>query len=185
MTTTGQKITAEDLLRMPGAGFRFRSELVNGELVIKPLADAEHGFLAMEVSCRLAEHVRSRKLGQVHATGTGFRLASNPDTVRAPDVAFISRQRLEEVGEMEGYWPGPPDLAVEVISPNDTYTEVEDKVLAWLNAGTRMVVVVNPRTETVTVYRSLSDVTILTKNDTLDGKDVVPGWTLAIEDLFV
>lgn len=185
MTTSGQRITAEDLLRLPDDGYRFCSELVNGELIIKPLADAVHGFLAMKVSCRLAEHVQSRKLGQVHATGTGFRLASNPDTVRAPDAAFISRQRIEEIGDVEGYWPGPQDLAVEVISPNDTYTEVEDKVLSWLDAGTRMVIVLNPRQQNVAVYRSRTDIAILTKSDTIDGKDVVPGWTLAIEDLFV
>lgn len=184
MTTTGQKITAEDLLRLPGDGFHFRSELLKGELIKRPLAAAEHGLLAMKVGWKLAEHVRSRELGQVYAAGTGFHLDWNPDTVRSPDVAFISQQRIEEIGDVEGYWPGPPDLAVEVASPSDTYTEVEDKVLAWLNAGTRMVVVVNPRTESVTVYRSLSDVTILTNNDTLDGQDIVPGWTLAIEDLF-
>ena len=91
---------------------------------------------------------------------------------------------MEEVGAIESYWPGAPDLAVEVISPGDTYTQVEDKVIDWLRAGTRMVVVVNPRRATVTVYRSLEEIVILTENDTLDGQDVVPGWTLAIKDLF-
>ena len=183
MTTTGQKITAEDLLRMPDDGFRY--ELVKGELRKMAPAGMRHGYLANRVAWRLTQHVEAHKLGYVCTAEPGFRLASNPDTVRAPDVAFIGQERVEEIGDVEGYWPGAPDLAVEVISPNDIYTEVEDKVLAWLDAGTRMVVVVNPRRETVTVYRSLSDVTILTKNDTLEGKDVVPGWTMAIEDLFV
>jgi Uma2 family endonuclease len=183
MTTTGRKITAEDLLSMPDDCYRY--ELVKGELRKMAPAGKRHGVLAIRVTGPLWQHVQAYQLGEVCAAETGFRLSSSPDTVRAPDVAFISQQRLEEIGDVEGYWPGAPDLAVEVISPNDNYTEVEDKVLAWLDAGTRMVLVVNPRTETVTVYRSLSDVTILTKNDTLEGKDAVPGWTLAIEDLFV
>src|SRR5712692_7326151 len=81
----------------------------------------------------------------VYAAETGFWISSDPDTVRAPDVAFVSQRRLDELGDVEGYWPGAPDLVVEVISPSDTYTEVEEKVLEWLEAGARMVVVVNPR----------------------------------------
>jgi Uma2 family endonuclease len=159
--------------------------LVKGDLIIKPLPDAEHGFLAMRIGGRLAEHVWSRKLGQVYMTGTGFQPAWDPDTVYAPDVAFISRQRLEEVGDVEGYRPGAPDLAIEVISPNDTYNEVQDKVLTWLETGTRMVVVLNPRRRTVTVYRSRTDITVPMGEDVLDGQDVVPGWTLPVKDLFV
>jgi Uma2 family endonuclease len=184
MTTAAKKFTAEELLRLPGDGFRFRSELVKGELRKYPLADAEHGFLAAKVGWKLAQHVESHKLGQVYATGTGFQLASNPDTVRAPDVAFVSQQRIDEVGRVRGYWPGAPDMAIEVVSPHDTHTEVQDKVLTWLDAGTRMVVVVNPRQQTVAVYRSRTDIAILTRTDTLDGYDVVPGWTLPIADLF-
>jgi Uma2 family endonuclease len=182
MTATGQKITAEELLRMPDDGCRY--ELVEGELRRMAPAGKPHGVLAIRVTGPLWLHVETHQLGEVCAAETGFRLASNPDTVRAPDVAFISRQRLEEVGEVEGYWPGAPDLAVEVISPNDPYTEVQGKVLAWLEAGTRMVVVVNPRQQTVAVYRSRTDIAILTETDTLDGQDVVPGWTLPIADLF-
>lgn len=182
MTTANQKITAEDLLRMPDDGFRY--ELVNGELIKMAPAGREHGYLAMRVGGPLWQYVETHQLGEVYAAETGFQLASNPDTVRAPDVAFVSQQRLEEAGPVRGYWPGAPDLAVEVISPNDTYTEVQDKVLTWLDAGTRMVVVLNPRRRTVTVYRSRTDITILTENDTLDGRDVVPGWTLPVADLF-
>jgi Uma2 family endonuclease len=180
--TTAQIVTAEELLQMPDDGFRY--ELVKGELVKMAPAGHGHGVLAMEIGWRLAQHVAAYSLGQVCAAETGFRIASNPDTVRAPDVAFISQGRVEEVGPVEGYWPGAPDLAVEVISPSDIYAQVEDKVLDWLHAGTLMVVVVNPRQARVTVYRSLKDIVILTGNDTLDGKDVVPGWTLAIQDLF-
>lgn len=91
---------------------------------------------------------------------------------------------ISEAGEPHGYWPGAPDLAVEVVSPEDVYTELEEKVLEWLEAGTRMVVVVNPRKRAVTVYRSLSDVVVLTNHDILDGGDVVPGWKLPLGNLF-
>ena len=105
--------------------------------------------------------------------------------MRAPDVAFVSRQRLEAVGETEGYWPVAPDVAVEVISPSDRYTDVEDKVVEWLEAGSRMVLVVNPRQRAVTVYYSRTDVVRLTEEDTLEGGEVVPGWQLPIREVFV
>lgn len=103
--------------------------------------------------------------------------------MRAPDVAFVRRDRVEEVGEVEGYWPGPPDLAVEVVSPGDLYTEVEEKVLGWLEAGSRMVVVVDPRNRTVS-QRSQTEVQVLTERDTLYGGDVVQGWGLPVPDIF-
>ena len=124
-------------------------------------------------------------LGIVYAAETGFKLASNPDVVRAPDVAFIRRDRVEEVGDVEGYWPGAPDLAVEVISPSDTYAEVQEKVFDWLEAGTKMVILVMPRKRAVTVYRSLTDIIMLTEHDVLDGGDVVPGWKVPVRELFV
>jgi Uma2 family endonuclease len=182
MATTRKLVTAEDLLRMPDDGFRY--ELVQGELRKMAPAGKRHGVLAIRITWPLAQYVEAHELGEVCAAETGFQLASNPDTVRAPDVAFISRQRLEEVGEVEGYWPGAPDLAVEVISPNDTYTEVQDKILTWLEAGTRMVIILNPRRRTVTVYRSCTDITVLTEENVLDGQDVVPGWRLPIKELF-
>ena len=111
-------------------------------------------------------------------------VSSDPDTVRAPDAAFVSRERLEEVGETDGYWPGAPDLVVEVISPNDRYTEVEEKVAEWLEAGARMVIVVNPRRHSVRVHRSPSDVIDLAEGDVIDGADVVPGWTIPISEIF-
>jgi Uma2 family endonuclease len=177
-------MTAEELLRMPDDGYRFRSELVKGELRKYPLAESEHGYVTMNVGSRLEQYVEANKLGTVYAAGTGFQIAFNPDTVRAPDVAFISQRRIEEVGDVQGYWPGPPDLAVEVVSPSDIYTDVADKVMDWLDAGTQMVMVVDPRRETVTVYRSRTDITILTGDDQLDGGEVVPGWTLNIRELF-
>ena len=180
--TTSARITAEELLKMPDDGLRY--ELVKGELRRYPFAESQHGYVTMNAGSRLASHVEANKLGTVYAAGTGFQIAFSPDTVRAPDVAFVSRQRIGDVKPTRGYRAGAPDLAVEVISPSDTYTEVEDKVHDWLDAGTLMVIVVNPRRQTVTVYRSRTDIVILTKDDQLDGKDVVPGWTLRVEELF-
>jgi Uma2 family endonuclease len=131
----------------------------------------------------LAKFVHDHGLGQVVA-GTGFQLASSPDTVRAPAVGFVTTARLPADDSLEGYYPGAPDLAVEVISPSDLYTEVDEKVAEWLEHGTLMVLVINPRRRTVAVHRPGRDVRILGIDATLDGEDVVPGWTLAVRDLF-
>jgi Uma2 family endonuclease len=182
MSTATQLLTAEDLLRMPEDGHRY--ELVKGELTKMPPAGNIHGKRTMRLGWRLARHVEANDLGVVFAAETGFRLASNPDTVRAPDVAFVIKTRVEEVGEFEGFWPGAPDLAVEVISPGDSYTEVEEKVEEYLQAGARAVWVVDPRRRTITVYRSLTDITILTENDTLEGGHLIPGFSCRVAEVF-
>jgi len=179
--TTQVQTTADELLRLPRGKNSY--ELIRGELKTMAPAGYEHGKLAMEFATLLNIHVKANKLGQVTAAETGFKLTTNPDTVRAPDAAFISQQRLDEVGPVQGYWPGAPDLAVEVISPNDLYTEVSEKVTEWLKAGSKMVVVINPRTEQVLVHMP-GDVNVLEGDDTLDGGDVVPGWQLPIKELF-
>jgi Uma2 family endonuclease len=119
------------------------------------------------------------------ATGEpGFRLTTDPDTVRAPDVAFVRHDRLPVGEAARGFFQGAPDLAVEVISPNDLYTEVDEKVGEWLEHGTRMVFVVNPRRQTVAVHRPGQPVRVLGIDDTLDGEDVIPGWIFPIRNLF-
>jgi Uma2 family endonuclease len=183
MATANQLVTAEELLRMPDDGYRY--ELVRGELRKMAPAGYLHGRIAINITTPLDRHVRAHNLGVVCAAETGFKLASNPDVVRAPDVAFIRRERVEEVGDVEGYWPGAPDLAVEVISPSDTYADVQEKVVDWIEAGTRMILLVMPRKRTVTIYRSLTDIVMLTEHETLDGADVVPGWKLPVRELFV
>jgi Uma2 family endonuclease len=182
VTTQVQLTTAAELLRYQGDGFRY--ELVKGELKKMAPAGNEHGILALEFAAELRNFVKANKLGKVYAAETGFKLSSDPDTVRAPDAAFISQKRLDEIGPVLGYWPSAPDLAVEVISPNDLYTEVSEKVAAWLKAGSSMVVVVNPRTQQVLVHAPDSDVKVLEVDDMLDGGEVVPGWQLAVGELF-
>ena len=182
MVIVQKPVTAEELLSMPDYGLR--SELVKGEVRWMPPAGNVHGRLAVNVTAPLFQHVRENNLGTVFAAETGFKISADPDTVRAPDVAFVRRERVEAAGDIEGFWPGAPDLAVEVISPGDLYTEVEEKVADWLQAGTEMVVVVNSRNKTVAVRRSASEIKILGNGDTLDGAEVVPGWSLPVRDVF-
>jgi Uma2 family endonuclease len=174
--------TAEDLLGMPDDGMR--RELVAGELREMAPSGHEHGRVTMRLSSPLALHVDEHGLGAVYAAETGFLLARDPDTVRAPDIAFVRSDRLATAPSGRGYFPGAPDLAVEVISPGDTYSEVEAKVEEWLNAGTQMVVVVNPRNRTLKVHRSRTEIAVLTDADTFDGGDVVPGLRLAVSRVF-
>ena len=182
MITQTRPVTAEELLHQPSDGYRY--ELVKGELKKIAPAGNEHGNLAMDFGTFLNVYVKANKLGKVYAAETGFKLSTDPDTVRAPDVAFISQKRLDEVGPVRGYWPGAPDLAVEVVSPGDLYTEVSEKVAEWLGAGSLMVVVVNPRNKQVLVHSSPTDVKVLGLGDTLEGGKVVPGWRLSVEELF-
>jgi len=182
MAITTQLMTAEELLAMPDDGFRY--ELVEGELRRMAPAGQYHGWVGMELSGPLHQHVKSHKLGKVFMAETGFQLRRDPDTVRAPDSAFVRRERVEQVGRTKGYWPGAPDLAVEVVSPGDTVSEVEEKVREWLHFGTRLVWIVSPKLRTITVYRSLTDIVTLTEKDVLDGGDVVPGFQLLGAEIF-
>lgn len=175
-------VTADELFRMPDDGLR--RELVRGEVRTMTPAGHDHGHVAANVMLTLGQHIRSEGLGRVYAAETGFRIGSDPDTVRAPDFAFVRAERVAAVGDAPGFWPGTPDLVVEVVSPGDSYSEVEEKVVDWLSAGCRMVIVVDPRKRTATVHRSLEDIVVLLEDAELDGGDVVPGWRLPVRHLF-
>ena len=174
-------VTAAELLAMPEDGYRY--ELVRGELRKMAPAGAEHGELSVSVVLALGSYVKAHNLGKVYVANTGFLIGVDPDHVRAPDAAFV-RQERAATGRRTGYWPGAPDLAVEVISPNDRYTEVEEKVSDWLAAGVQLVVLVNPRNRTVTCRRPGQSPVILTEEDMLEGGDVVHGWEMAVGDIF-
>ena len=183
MTTTLQRSTANELFEMPDDGSRY--ELVRGELRRMSPSGSEHGAIIINISVLLAYYVRSKKLGVCFGAETGFKIASDPDTVRAPDVAFIRRERIPESGIPKKFWPGVPDLAVEVLSPGDTRREVDEKVEDWLEAGARAVWVINPKRRSVSVYRPASDVTRLSEADELDGGEVVPGFRCKVSEIFV
>jgi Uma2 family endonuclease len=180
--STKTPVTADQLLRMPDDGHRY--ELVAGELRKMVPAGWKHGAVGGNLQFLLARHVNEKSLGQVFLADTGFLIARDPDTVRAPDIAFLSQNRLSGPEPEEAFWPGAPDLAVEVVSPGDTTGEVDEKVQAWLDAGAAMVWVVNPRWRSVTVYRSTSDIKTLTEEDELGGEDVVPGFHCRVGDIF-
>lgn len=182
MTTASRTMTADELLALPEDGIR--RELVEGELREMTPAGRKHGRIAMNVSTPLDQHVRSRGLGEVYAAETGFRLARDPDTVRAPDVSFVRTARLGAGGDENAFFDGAPDLALEVVSPSDRYATVLEKVRDYIDAGTPCAIVVDPSSRTVTVYRSRSDVAVLGDGDTLKVDDVVPGWTLPVRDIF-
>ena len=182
MSTEVQLMTADELLALPRGEFRY--ELVNGELKKMSPAGQRHGRIIVRLTEPLAKHVREKQLGQVYAAETGFKLKSNPDTVLAADIAFVRKERLELLTETESYWPGAPDLAVEVNSPSDTVREVEKKVMEWLEFGSRSVWVISSKLRTVTVYRSLNEIVVLTENDTLEGGDVVPGFQIPVSEIF-
>ena len=182
MSLQTRLISARELERM--AQTDKRVELVKGEIVEMPPAGHEHGAIGMSLSWRLAAYVEEKGLGRVYLAETGFILTRDPDTVRAPDAAFVSAARLAGQTRSEGFFDGAPDLAVEVVSPEDTDTEVQEKVLEYLAAGTRLVWILRPRFRTVTAYRSPTDVRVLTARDSLDGQDVVPGFAVALVEIF-
>ena len=181
-TPTKRRITtAEELFSMPDDGYRY--ELVRGELRKMAPAGSEHGDISADIHISLGAYVRANRLGRTRIAEPGFILEREPDSVRAPDVAFVQRERIEAIGKTTRFWPEAPDLAIEVISPNDRYSEINEKVADYLAAGTRMVVVVNPRNRTVNVHTP-DNTTTLAMGDTLDGGDVVPGWQMPLADMF-
>ena len=183
MSTTTHTMTADELLLLPKKGMRY--ELVKGELKEMAPAGFEHWIVIAKLTWRLGQHVEMNNLGVVCGAETGFKIGSNPDTVRAPDIAFVSSERLAELGITKKFWAGAPDLAVEVLSPGDTVDEVGDKVDDWLAAGTKAVWIVSPKLQNVTVYRSLTSIVVLSKNDELDGQDIVPGFRCRVAEIFV
>lgn len=175
-------MTAQELLRYSHEPYR--QELIDGRLREMEPTGAEHGVVEGRIYASLSRHVEAANLGTTFVGDVGFQIASDPDTVRAPDVAFVTRERVEAVGIPRGYWPGPPDLAVEVVSPGDSHSDVEGKALHWLEAGARAVVVADPPRRTATVYRARDDIRVLHADEQLGLGDVVPGWSPRVGAFF-
>ena len=161
-----------------------KSELVQGEVVRMSPAGGEHGVVAMRIGSRLLAFVEAHDLGVVCAAETGFLVERNPDTVRAPDAAFVSKERMGSEPLPKKFWLFPPDLAVEVVSPSESADSVQERVGDWLAAGTRAVWLLYPSLSTVHVYRQPTDIRILQKADVLTGEEFLPGFTCAVADLF-
>lgn len=183
MAVNTQLMTAEELIKLPRGVWRY--ELVNGELRRMTPGGYVHGEIAAEVLGYLTPFVREHQLGRTYVAETGFLLRRGPDTVRAPDAAFVTSAKLQNSPlSGHGFFPGAPDLALEVISPSDTYSEVKEKVAEWLAAGTQVVIVLDPRRKTASVYRAGNDLLTLGPADTLCVPELLPGWSVALSDIF-
>jgi Uma2 family endonuclease len=175
-------LTAEDLLGLPNDGLRH--EIVTGYLLSEPPASFDHGMVAANLHRALLLFVEARGLGSILSADTGFLLARSPDTVRAPDVAFLSKGRIQASAGVTGFFPGAPDLAVEVLSPSDRPDRAHGKVADYLAAGARMVWIVDPARKSVIVHGSLLSPRVLGPSDTLEGGDLLPGFTIPVAALF-
>ena len=169
-------MTADELLQLPRDGWRY--ELVEGDLRKMSLSGARHGRVAAEIVGSLIAQMKRQRTGAIYSSETGFRISRQPDTVRAPDAAFV---RSERVTDSAGFFEGPPDAAFEVVSPGDTYTAIEEKTIAWLRAGTKVVIVVDPKTKTARLHRADSATKV---EDVIEIDDVIPGWRLSLAELF-
>ena len=169
------KMTLAEFLESDLEGY----EYIEGELVPMPPTSLEHGYISVNLSSPLHLYVRENQLGRVFISDTGFRVG---ERMLIPDIAFISTDRLPD--DRRKASPVPPDLAVEVVSPSDKLYQVEEKAFAYLEAGTQLVWVVKPPSKTVSVYRSETDITVLTRNDTLSGEEVVKGFSCQVAALF-
>ena len=182
MTTAKPKLmTADDLLRLYSKGVR--GELIRGVLHEKMSSGVRHGKIAIRLGGRMDVHVEQGRLGHVFGSDSGVLLERNPDTVREPDLAYVSAERLPLGAELDGYCPVPPDLVVEIVSPSDSEQVVEDKATMWLSFGVRMALVISPETRTIRVRRPDLPTVILTVDDTLDGGEVLPGFSCPVREI--
>ena len=175
-------LTAEEFAALPSEGLRL--ELIRGEIRAMPPAFADHGDTVGALHVILGAYIRAQRLGKIYGAETGFLLARNPDTVRAPDIAFIQTVRLTPEASAPNWNPVVPDLVVEVVSSRDREREIAEKVRMWLDAGGRMVWVVYRVRRTIEVFRPGQSATVLSEQDALDGMDVVPGFSTPIAEIF-
>lgn len=187
MSTTTRLITADELLVMPPYdenGHQCRFELIRGELKVMSLTKPLHGVICARLAAALINFVEANDLGMAFGAETGFVVERDPDSVLGADAAFVSHERLATVENLEKFFPFAPDLAVEVLSPGNTVREINEKVAMYFAAGSQAVWVFNPKKRTTAVYTSPTDVRILSEQDTLDGGEVLPGFTLELSKLF-
>ncbi|MBA3583074.1 MAG: Uma2 family endonuclease [Gemmatimonadetes bacterium] len=173
-------LSIEEFARLPDDGWR--KELVRGKVVREPPAGFKHSGIGVRIASVLHRFVQEHALGEVVGADAGFVLFDEPPTVRAPDVAFVAEARL--TFDLDKFAPLAPDLAVEIVSPSNTVMEIHGKVMDYLDAGTRLVWVVDPHSRSITVYRSREEIRLLTEGEEIDGGGVLPGLRLRISELF-
>lgn len=179
MATAQTITTAQQLLEAGDIGF---CELVRGELIMMSPAGFEHGDIGSAIVALLRTFVRKHRLGKVCGADTGFYIERNPDTVRAPDVAFVRKERI--VGRITTFFPGAPDLAVEVISPRDRRRDVEEKARMWLDTGCEVVWVVDPPKQTITVFSKTEQAKLFRLGETITCPSLLPGFALPLSEVF-
>lgn len=177
-----RSVTAEQLYERPDDGLRH--ELLRGTVVSEPLPGGLHGRIVARLTVLLGNFVRAQGCGVVYTGDTGFVLARSPDTVRGPDIAFLSTERHRAIQDERRFIPGAPDLAIEVVSPHDRPGETLGKVADYLASGSRLVWVVNPAREEVSVFRTPFAPRILSGDEVLEGEDVLPGLSIRLPDIF-
>jgi Uma2 family endonuclease len=180
MSDATRLVTAEELEKFPDDDYRY--ELVEGRVIRMSPVGFQHGRIVMDFGAKLNIHARTHNLGAV-LTEVGFTLRSSPDTVRAPDIAFIKQDRIPSV-DPRGFWKGPPDLAVEVLSPDDRPMEVRTKVAEYLTYSVPLVVVLDPDRKTVSVFRHGVQPVTLGSDDELDLDEVVRGFRCRVREIF-
>ncbi len=174
-------VTAEEFARIPNDDYHY--ELVEGRVVRMSPPGSRHAVLATRIAMLLAQHADAHRLGAVMTCG-GVKLAANPDTVREPDIAFVRQDRIPVAGVPEGFWPGAPDLAVEITSPGDRPSEIRTKVDDYIARGVRLIWVVDPKKKTVTAHAPRSTPVTLGVDDVLHAGDVVPGFSCPVRRIF-
>lgn len=173
-------LTAEDLMANPVPNMC--TELVAGRMLVREPPGYLHGLVAARLLVAVSVYATTKKLGVVLTAESGFTLFRNPDTVRAPDVAFIRAERVPNA-PLRGYPEFAPDLAVEVLSPTDRAGKVLEKIGDWIEAGSQLVWVIDPERRLARVYRSDGSVTELQADDTIEGEDVLPGFSVCVSEL--
>jgi Uma2 family endonuclease len=183
MSTVQQPpITIAEFMKLPDPPDGSKLELVRGEVVVMPPPKGRHGICCSQIAWLLKNHVTPGRLGWITTNDTGVVLERGPDTVRGPDVAFWSITRQPAVPD--GYFEIPPDLAVEVLSPDDRRKDVRAKVKEYLFYGVKLVWLVDPEARIVLIYQGSPRGTELDEDDTIDGGDVLPGFSCKVSDLF-
>ena len=180
MPTAFKVWTDEELMALPQDGHK--RELLQGEIIMSP-AGSEHGRISFLIAAAIDRHASQRGLGVVFDSSTGFRLS--PDDLLSPDAAFVGRARLTGMKRLpRGFFPGAPDLAVEVLSPSDTPGHTHEKLTQYFSHGTRLAWVINPAERNALVYRTPEADRLLRVTDALDGEDVLPGFRFPLAELF-
>ncbi len=180
--TETKLLTADDLLRLYGEGVR--AELIRGVLCKNMAAGVDHGKYVMNLAFAFGGFIKSRRLGSLIGSDSGIRLESDPDTVREPDLSFISSEKLPLGSSVPGYSEVVPDLVVEIASPSDSRRAVNDKARMWHSHGVRLIWAAYPDTRSVDVHLEDGSIATLTENDDLDGGNVLPGFTCQVSDIF-